>query len=262
MTNLQIFANSLKLAVSCLPKNYNEMTVDELANGYCEAVDNNDEFFREAYCAGLVLKFWYLIDKLYKENGNALKMDREDFIYWIEGAILQACTERAWVNNPKLKAQQVIQQIIATRYKAMAYYESNLHIHKANYATESLNTQVDDDNETTGLDLLESNYLTPSEQYNAATEVIQRCLDNNKVIEAIITETFTTNDCSKDNKFWPYKVVKLLSNLPDSYENYFLNTFRVEPEILRTCLEKIKKSNNTKLYQYLSETQTYLRSTI
>lgn len=283
MTNLQAFANDLKIAAGFLPKNYNDLSVDELAVGYCEAVDTKNDLLKESYFAGLFLKFWYLIDKLYKENGTALRMAREDFISWIEGAILQACTERAWVNNPKLKVQQIIQKIIATRYKAMAYYESNLLIHKANFGTDNLDVVLDEDNDTTMLDLLESRDLSPSEKYNSATDLIQRCLDNNKVIEAIIAETIANNDCTKrethtvvetdengfdykyikaTEQFWPYKVVKLLSTLPDNYENYFLDAFKVDPNILKVCVEKIKKSNNTKLYEYLSNTQEYLRNCI
>lgn len=284
MTNLQIFAKELKAAANNLPKSYNDMTVTELADGYCEALDSQNNILKESYFAGLMLKFWYLIDKLYKENGTALKMNREDFIDWIAGSILQACNKsnRSWQTG-KHKAEQVIHTILQTRFKAQAYYESNLQIHKANFGTESLDTPVDDEGETTKSDLIESGDPSPAEYYNSADEIIQRCLDNNRVIEAIVAETISYNDCFKtENKtvkeikedgteykytkqtstFWPFQVVKILSNLPDNYKEYFLHNYSINPEILDTCLAKIKKSNNTKLYSYLDATKEYLRNYI
>lgn len=283
MTTLQAYANDLKTAVEFLPKNYNDMTIEELAEGYCDATDAGDELSRDAYFAGLSLKFWYLIDKLYKENGSALKLERADFIGWINGSIEQACTERAWRSNPKLKVQAIIQQIIATRYKAGAYYESNLLIHKANFGTESLDKIIDEDNETSLLDSVASKELTPLESYNAADKLIQKCLDDNKVIEAIITQTIAYNDCEKhENKivketkddgtihkyinatsqFWPYQVVKLLSSLTDDYKRAFKENYKVDAKILDVVFKKIKDSNNTKLYEYLDNTKEYLRTQV
>ena len=51
-----------------LLKPYEQYSIDELANAYCEAVDTNDEALKDIYKSALILRFWYTIDKMYKAN--------------------------------------------------------------------------------------------------------------------------------------------------------------------------------------------------
>ena len=118
---------------------YQKISVDDLANKYCEALDSKDEFNKNAYLSALVLRFWYRIEKLYRANVNT-GLEREDFFSWLVEAINYACKYRAW-QTKKVNAQQAINQCIETiRYQH--YYEFNLDKHKANYNTVSISSPV------------------------------------------------------------------------------------------------------------------------
>ena len=280
----KLFINDLKNAAKSLEKSWEEYTVTELANMLCEATDNNDEVLTNAAFSGLMLHYQPMIVKMYQKHGHVLKLEIGDIASWFSGAIMQACDvkNRTWQKKEKnCNAGTVITQILNTRYVAMAYYESNLDIHKANFATASLDAPVDAESDDTRVDLLSSSLEGPSEQFNNAYGVIQELLDKNKIIEAIIAETIAYNDCYKVNskvikkisedgtvkkyknistQFWPYKVVQILSNLPENYEDYFIDKFHVNKDIFKSGLDKIRTSKNPKLYNYLEATTEYLKA--
>ena len=57
-----------------LVKPYEYYSIDELADAYCEAVDNKDETLKDIYISALILRFWYTIDKMYNLKDNLLKV--------------------------------------------------------------------------------------------------------------------------------------------------------------------------------------------
>lgn len=281
---LEMLEQSLKVAAGFLPKPWKEYTVDELADMACVAMDEHDEFGYESAFSGIMLHMQPYIVKLYKENGAALKLEPDDFASWMSGAITMAVdpSNRTW-QKKNIKAGTVILQILLTRFKAAAYYDSNLAIHRANYNTASLDELVDDDAEcpTYKVDLLASNEPSPSEQFGTAHSIIQELLDANRIIEAIIADTIANNECYKTETktisetredgtvykykktsytFWPYKVVKILNTLSTDYAEKFAETYSVSLKKLEIGLKKIKESSNTKLRTYLKKTQTRLGS--
>ena len=73
----------LTLMARKLTKPYEQYTIDELADAYCDAVDSNNELLKDIYISALVLRFWYTIDKMYKANKVAPSLEHEDFFEWL-----------------------------------------------------------------------------------------------------------------------------------------------------------------------------------
>ena len=51
-----------------LTKPYEAYSIDALADAYCDAADTNNEALKSVYISALILRFWYKIDKMYREN--------------------------------------------------------------------------------------------------------------------------------------------------------------------------------------------------
>ena len=284
MDTIELLWKNLETSASFLPKPYQEYTITERMDNFCEARDNGDSLMEESWFAAVLLNYRLMIVKLCKQHAKTLKLEMADFIDWFQCAILQAADNRSWQQDEKnFNAGTVITQIVNTRFLAAAYYESNLDINKANFATISLDAPLDSDTDDTRLDLLESNFAAPVDQYGKAAGIIQDLINENKIIEAIITETIAYHDCLKVNSkmvkevgedgtikrykdvsssFWPYRVVQILSNLPENYEDYFTNKFTVDKTKFKVGLHKIRTSSNPKLYKFLESTQDYLRATL
>ena len=90
-----------------LSKPYEQYSIDELADAYCDASDAGDETQKNLYISALLLRFWYTIDKMYKSNTVAPNLEYEDFFGWLYEAIEYACKYRGWRDATKhLNAQQ------------------------------------------------------------------------------------------------------------------------------------------------------------
>lgn len=250
---------------------------------YCEAKDNNDERRKNMYIAGLMLRFWYVISKL-KERSPISGLDYSDFMAWLYESIEYACKYRKWQDPAnKVNAQQCINQCIET-IRMQKYYDLNLQKNKANVNTYSLEASIDDDGKTTLLDTLIDEESMERDRMvegnDAACELIQRCINQKQLVEAIILDTIAFNDVQKVTKtvvkgvddegnsykhtrstseFWPYKCVQILSNLPDDYAEYFSSHYRVISQELEAAIAAIKKANNQKLYKFLDKTLTSTR---
>ena len=56
----------LILTTSILPKRYEDYDITELADKYCKALDEQDDENINIYLSALLLRFWYVIDKMYQ----------------------------------------------------------------------------------------------------------------------------------------------------------------------------------------------------
>lgn len=259
-----------------LTKPYENYSIDELADAYCDALDNNNETLKNMYIAALILRFWYTIDKMYKSNTVAPCLEREDFFWWLYEAIEYACKYRGWKDPSKnLNAQQCINKCINT-IKLQKYYDLRLDKHKAVNHCVSLETPIcgsdgDDAVRTLG-DTLEG----AEDAYDSSgvdmTRLVQKYINNNKLIEAILIDNIVNNDVQRhfkrtvkaidaegnpckytehSSEFWPYKLVQIVSKLPATYKTYFLSRYDITEEKLNAVLTVIDKANNQKLYRYL-----------
>jgi hypothetical protein len=265
-----------------LTKPYELYSIDELADAYCEAADNGDDRLKNIYISALVLRFWYVIDKMYKANTVAPSLEYEDFFWWLYEAIEYACKYRGWQDPEKnLNAQQCINKCINT-IKLQKYYDLRLDKRKVVNNCCSIETPIGDESGRTIGDMLES--MESCDDYHANDEAIllvQSYIDRNKIIEAILLDNIAFNDVQKYSKktvktknaegeaikyveysseFWPYKLIQIVSKLPNTYKKYFMTRYEISEDKLNSILDVIDRANNQKLYRYLDRTLAELRT--
>jgi hypothetical protein len=266
-----------------LPMPYEEYTIDELANAYCDAVDTCNEVLKNVYSSALILRFWYKIDKLYRENTVAPSLTRIDFFDWVYDGIEYACKYRGWKDPSKnLNAQQCINKCINT-IKLQRYYDLRLDKNKTVNFCVSMDTPVCGDGEDhvkTLADMIESTELVDDTTIEMES-LVQGYIDRNKIIEAILIDNIVNNDVQKhfkkviktvdsegnpykytehSSEFWPYRLVQIVSKLPDTYKKSFLKRYDIAEDKLTAVLDVIDRAPNQKLYRYLRNTIAELKT--
>ena len=277
MASLDLALKDFKTMASRI-KDQESLTITELADRYCEAIDGNKSDLANEYFSALVLRFWCKIQKAYTKNKAALRVSKEDCYDWVISSIMMACDKsaRIWQKNSNINAQQAINQVFSTRFEKMAYYESNLLKNKGAHVTCSLDEPIgnqDDDKGHTIGDFIadEANEI---EKEGDVTGFIQSLLDKDKVVEAIIFDNIadpdkdvfkykkktikTTNvDGEKvkyikhTSEFWEFKLIKELNELDGNYKNYFLAKYKVSTGAVNAALDVIARANNQKKYRML-----------
>lgn len=268
-----------------LTKLYEDYSIDELADAYCDAVDTENETLKDIYISALILRFWHKIDKMYRANTVAPSLEHEDFFWWLYEAIEYACKYRGWRDPTKnLNAQQCINKCIDT-IKLQKYYDLRLDKRKTVNHTCSIDAPIggdtDDSNKTVG-DMLEAEGAYDDHSSDDVIYLVQSYIDRNKIIEAILIDNIAFNDVQKhfkktiksmsasgetiryvehSSEFWPYRLIQIVSKLPDTYKTYFLERYNISEDKLSAILKIIDKANNQKLYRYLDKTLTELRAT-
>lgn len=271
----------LTLMARKLIKPYEQYSIDELADAYCDAVDSGDTVLKDIYISALILRFWYTIDKMYKANKVAPSLEHEDFFEWLYEAIEYACKYRGWRDPSKnLNAQQCINKCIDT-IKLQKYYDLRLDKRKAVNHSCSMETPLGDDSGKTIGDMLEAEEYVDDHSSDDAILLVQSYINRNKIIEAILLDNIAFNDVQKHSKktiktvnpdgettkyvehsseFWPYRLIQIVSKLPATYKNSFMSRYNISEEKLVAILEVIDKANNQKLYRYLDKTLAELRT--
>jgi hypothetical protein len=271
----------LTLMARKLIKPYEQYSIDELADAYCDAVDSGDTVLKDIYISALILRFWYTIDKMYKANKVAPSLEHEDFFEWLYEAIEYACKYRGWRDPSKnLNAQQCINKCIDT-IKLQKYYDLRLDKRKAVNHSCSMETPLSDDSGKTIGDMLEAEEYVDDHSSDDAILLVQSYINRNKIIEAILLDNIAFNDVQKHSKktiktvnpdgettkyvehsseFWPYRLIQIVSKLPATYKNSFMSRYNISEDKLVAILEVIDKANNQKLYRYLDKTLAELRT--
>jgi hypothetical protein len=255
---------------------YESYTIDELADAYCDACDTNNKTLKDIYISALMLRFWYKIDKLYKSITVAPCLERLDYFNWVYDGIQLACMYRGWRDPSKnLNAQQCINQCISTT-KLRELYDLRLDKNKTVNYCMSLDTPIcgddgDDKARTLGDTLEADTSLTEGSEIDMNI-LVQSYINKNKIIEAILIDNIVSNDVQRHYKktiktvdsegkpykytehsseFWPYKLVQIVSKLPDTYKASFMERYTISEEKLNAVLGVIDRANNQKLYRYL-----------
>ena len=268
-----------------LVKPYEQYSIDELADAYCDAVDSGNETLKDIYISALILRFWYTIDKMHNANTVAPSLEHEDFFWWLYEAIEYACKYRGWKDETKkLNAQQCINKCIDT-IKLQKYYDLRLDKRKVVNNCISIETPVGEDSDggtrTIGHMLESEDNLEDITSDYAAIALVQSYINRNKIIEAILLDNIAFNDVQRHYKktikttntageevkyvehsseFWSYRLVQIVSKLPASYKAEFMHRYNISEEKLDAVLEVVEKANNQKLYRYLDRTLAELRT--
>lgn len=262
-----------------LAKPYEQYSIDELADAYCDAVDNGNETLKDVYISALVLRFWYAIDKMYKANTVAPSLEYEDFFWWLYEAIEYACKYRGWRDtDKKLNAQQCINKCIET-IKLQKYYNLRLDKNKTVNFTVSMDAPIGgdgDDASKTIADMLEAEESWDDHSKDDVILLVQNYINRNKIIEAILIDNIAFNDVQRyykktvktdsskyteySSEFWPYRLIQIVSKLSPSYKWEFLSKYKISEEKLDAVLAAVDKATNQKLYKYLRLTLEELRA--
>lgn len=269
-----------------LAKPYEQYSIDELANAYCDATDAGDEVLKNIYISALILRFWYTIDKMYQSNTVAPSLEYEDFFWWLYEAIEYACKYRGWRDETKkLNAQQCINKCIET-IKLQKYYDMRLDKRKTMNHCCSIDASIGEDKDggfRTLADTIESDdNLEDCYADDDAVMLVQSYINRNKIIEAILLDNIAFNDVQRhfkrtvktknldgedlryvehSSEFWPYRLIQIVSKLPATYKQEFMKRYHINEDKLTACLEVMDKANNQKLYRYLAKTLAELRAT-
>jgi hypothetical protein len=270
----------LTLMARKLVKPYESYSIDELADAYCDAVDTGNETLKDIYISALVLRFWYTIDKMYTSNTVAPCLEHEDFFWWLYEAIEYACKYRGWRDTTKkLNAQQCINKCIET-IKLQKYYNLRLDKNKTVNFTVSMDAPIGgegDDKATTLADMLDTEEYVDDHSKDDVMLLVQKYINHNKIIEAIMIDTIAFNDVQRyfkktiktetgkyteySSEFWPYRLIQIISKLPESYKHEFMSKYRVSEEKLDSVLAYVDKANNQRLYKLLDRCLAELRTT-
>ena len=277
MASLDLALRDFKAAASRI-KDQESLTITELADGYCKAIDGNKSDLANEYFSALVLRFWWKIQKAYTKNKAALRVSKEDCYDWLISSIMMACDKsaRIWQKNSNINAQQAINQVFSTRFEKMAYYESNLLKNKGAHVTCSLDEPIGNQDDDKGHSIGDfiADEANEIEKEGDVTSFIQSLLDKDKVVEAIIFDNIadpdkdvfkykkktikTTNaDGEKvkytkhTSEFWEFKLMKELNELDGNYKNYFLAKYKVSTGAVNAALDVIARANNQKKYRML-----------
>lgn len=267
-----------------LVKPYEQYSIDELADAYCDAVDSDNSTLKDIYISALILRFWSKIDKMYRANTTAPSLEHEDFFWWLYEAIEYACKYRGWRDETKnVNAQQCINKCIET-IQLQKYYNLRLDKRKAANYCISMEAPIYGETEeaaTTLGDTLESEEIIDDFSSDDAMSLVQSYINRNKIIEAIIIDAIAFNDVQKhfkktikttnsegetyryvehSSEFWPYKLVQTVTKLPASYKTDFMRRYHISEEKLTAVLSALSKVNNQKVYKYLRSTLAELKT--
>lgn len=259
---------------------YEKIPFNTIADKLCEAVDNNKEPEKTQYFAVVMLKFLpYLINYYMKWNG--VYSFEEVYDKGVDAVFYQLQPKyRSWQKGSAFYkghgAQQAFIQTLMHRLAELPY-ESNLDIHKANFNTESVDAPIgDDDDGCTFGDLLPADDTDIASIEDGARSMAQMYIDKGRPVDAIILDTIAYNDTMKHQKktirktgengekiryqevyseHWDYAVIRILSNLPENYAQYFSGKYKISEEACEAAVQAIRTATNSKLYRYLRKTK-------
>ena len=288
--NFKNYAKQLEdeLSIKYDAKPYKD-TIRKMLDGFCKAMDESDEHLKNLYISGLILRHWDKVKKLADSCPN-IGIHGEEFVDWVYEAIMYACKYRKWQTDESVNAQQCINQCIETIRK-QHYYEYNLDKHSANYNTVSLDTPIGDESdngvqrtlEDTMYDEDAEEEVRMADGHSMAKHLIQSFINKDRLVEAIILDIIAFGDTQKVTKvvkkgfdengdsykyasytheFWKFKAIQILSNLPEEYKEYFMETYIVKNTALEAALDLLKRANNQKLYKELDRSLQFAKSAL
>lgn len=278
-------------------ENWKEMSKTELANGYCDSEDNNDMEKRDSYFSAIMCKYWHMVPYLYRQNPG-FRLDIEDFVEWVEEAILKGLSYRRWrdenfeVSKEKDGAEKVFNRCIWSVTKAK-YKWSNQEVRKINYETYSLDfmqnakkTSEYDLDEGISFEVRDDTDTNKEVERQESRDIISTIIDyfvkKNDYMSMLIIDSIAYGDsyrrmskniniASEDSneritvkdsfsQFEPKRVVSMLNKLELDNVNYYNKYYKANQELLKLVISDIKTINNKNLYQKIDKTLSTIRN--
>jgi hypothetical protein len=245
---------------------YQSMSKTELANGYCDADEVNDNIKKDQYYSALILRYWYKV-KEFASNAQFARMEISDFVSWVAESLDVGFKYRRWrdPSNPLSKdpdgPDKVFNRCFFSTHKRWLTH-FNRSQRRVNYIVES----TDEHFELYG-DRAHSltQHFTEIEVEGPSKTIVQMYLNKGKIIEAIVIDTIAHQDSfvlNKKLKSYALDKKRILSNLNStsvSYLDYFNYTYDVDSKQLSKVVEKLNKLPNRKLYRYINNTMSKIK---
>ena len=277
-----VYANNIK--------NWQNKSKTDLANGFIQAEKENNNLLLNSYFATLMLKYWYMIPYLYKQN-KCLKLEIEEYVALIEDSLRKGLSYRRWldksfeVSKDKDGAEKVFNRCIWSVIKGQ-YKFSNFYNNKINYETLSLD-ELKEKVQNKNSDCIENNleqyeiedfnnYMNKQNSKNNIKDIVEYFIYNEDYIGALIVDLIAYGECFKNykekiifkdidtnenievknqiSKFEPKKIISLLNKLNVNDIKYYKHNYLLNQEAMKQCLSKVSKIPNSKLYEKLNNT--------
>ena len=276
------FTRAAKMVV----EDYTKVSINQLADGYCEAVDICDEFLKDGYMAALILRFWSKIGKLKSEH-PFLFPTYSDASDAVVDSILKACEPkyRIWQRS-SVNAETAINQVIYTRHVVNGYtrlgYQKNGGLKRVEEGGGggvefvSLDAVISEDNDETVGDKIPEEVSSFNDI--GAHGVIQSLINNDKLVEAIIIDMVINRDVFKtetkkverdgkireitSTKLWDNRLVRELNSLDKAYLDNFLKEYNVPKNVFTIAFNDIVKASNPKKHKMIEKCQEFLRRNV
>ncbi len=206
MNTIELFKKDLVQAAKRLG-DINDFSVwpkneTKLANGYIAAEEAGDEYMRDAYLAGLMLRHWKDVNRLYTkcrtcDSRNSLA----DYTTIVYERIMYAFKYRAWLKeDSKFNAQQCSNMAISTEVKNQMYF-SNLQKNLSNATVNKVSLDKTIGNSTDGRETTIADTIADPDSdsfaFSKVDGIIQEYLNKNKIIEAIVIDTISNNPTTR-----------------------------------------------------------------
>ena len=98
---------------SKLAKPYEDYSIDDLADAYCEAVDTNNDILKNIYISALILRFWHKIDKMYRaisgRNGISVTKSTKAIAVHIVVGLMIIFFSETYLASPEIIAEATVQ---------------------------------------------------------------------------------------------------------------------------------------------------------
>ena len=204
---------------------YQAISKTDLANGYCDADENNDEFGKNRYWAALMLRYWYRIFE-WASTSQSIHLPIEDFVDWLHDSLCDAFYYRSWrweylavvkngrfvewkldengnkIPNPHYykvdpdAPDKSINYFCAAR-RAKEYQALNKQKRKGNVTAISLDQQIEENGDY----ILNNDGLHENSDDNSLIEyLVQKYIKQDRLIEALIIDGIAYQDSFKETK--------------------------------------------------------------
>lgn len=247
---------NLYLNQANLIANWQFMSLEELADLYIKAEDNEDNLNKSSIFSALVCRHWYMLLYYWKRRKKGYTTTPEEYETCIEDGILSAFSYRAWLNpenklfgDPK-GAEKAFYKCINSKvkllYRSNSVYKRTLDV-SSNHLVYSLDKIIDDYNDHIDLEevCFRNNFdfdkLEFSEKYFFNHEaLINNCLDNNNTLQALLVYIISSSDITFNPTF--ANLGRSIYNSDDKFKQEFLKQFpRCSSEQFDSCINRIKK---------------------
>ena len=81
-----------------------------------------------------------------------------------------------------------------------------------------------------------------------------------KVIKKVRPDGEVYKYTEHSSEFWPYRLVQIISKLPDTYKNDFMERYDIAEDKLNAVLSAIDRAPNQRLYKYLKNCLAELKT--